>query len=171
MFPYFMAKTGAFLFFTFAVCALAATFAQINPIWIYGPYNPVAISAGSSPTSTWASSKARCVSCPPQWVVFGHTFGFNVFIPALVPLGIVLTGAAYGHLSSNGLPATTEHHVDERPRNAPISTALGIAMISFYGLLWLEGPTTSSPTTSRAPLHDHRVLAGSHLHGPTSPTS
>ena len=49
MYPYFMAKTGAFFFFTFAACALAATFAQINPIWLYGPYNPVSISSGSQP--------------------------------------------------------------------------------------------------------------------------
>ena len=41
MYPYFMAKTGAFFFFIFGALALAATFAQINPIWLYGPYNPV----------------------------------------------------------------------------------------------------------------------------------
>src|ERR1700756_2144055 len=38
MYPYFMAKTGAFFFFTFAAVALASTFVQINPIWLYGPY-------------------------------------------------------------------------------------------------------------------------------------
>jgi ubiquinol-cytochrome c reductase cytochrome b subunit len=32
-----------------------------------------------------------------------------------------------------------EHHINQRPRNAPTRTALGIAMISFYGVLWLEG--------------------------------
>ena len=48
-YPYFAAKTGAFFFFTFAATALAATFAQINPIWLYGPYNPVGISSGSQP--------------------------------------------------------------------------------------------------------------------------
>src|SRR5215475_6455306 len=31
LYPYFLAKTGAFFFFTFAVLALAGTFAQINP--------------------------------------------------------------------------------------------------------------------------------------------
>jgi ubiquinol-cytochrome c reductase cytochrome b subunit len=49
MYPYFMAKTGAFFFFVFAATALAGTFAQINPIWLYGPYNPIAISSGSQP--------------------------------------------------------------------------------------------------------------------------
>ena len=54
MYPYFMVKTGAFFFFVFGVLALLATFAQINPIWQVGPYTPLAISAGSQPTSTWA---------------------------------------------------------------------------------------------------------------------
>src|SRR5215468_5752326 len=49
MYPYFMAKTGAFFFFIFAVLALLSTFAQINPIWLFGPYNPSGITAGSQP--------------------------------------------------------------------------------------------------------------------------
>src|SRR5487761_1255961 len=49
MYPYFMAKTGAFFFFVFGGLALLSTVAQINPIWLYGPYSPVAISAGSQP--------------------------------------------------------------------------------------------------------------------------
>ena len=49
LYPYFMAKTGAFFFFVFGVLALLATLAQINPIWLYGPYNPVAMSSDSQP--------------------------------------------------------------------------------------------------------------------------
>ncbi|HEX4657496.1 MAG TPA: cytochrome b, partial [Streptosporangiaceae bacterium] len=48
-YPYFMAKTGAFFLFIFGALALASTFVQINPIWLYGPYTPVGISAGSQP--------------------------------------------------------------------------------------------------------------------------
>src|SRR6202451_1433836 len=47
MCPYFMAKTGAYFFFIFGILALAGATAQINPVWLYGPYNPVAMSAGS----------------------------------------------------------------------------------------------------------------------------
>ncbi len=96
MYPYFMVKTGAFFFFMFGALALLSTFAQINPIWLYGPYNPVVdLGRARSPTSTWASWKARCASFPSwTWVVFGHTVAWNVLIPALVPLGLIFTGAA-----------------------------------------------------------------------------
>jgi len=141
MYPYFMAKTGAFFFFTFGALALASTFAQINPIWIYGPYNPLAISAGSQPDFYMGFLEGSLRMMPAwQWVVAGHTFAINVFIPALLPLGIVLTGAALWPFLEQWITGDRrEHHVTDRPRNAPTRTALGIAMVSFYGVLWLEG--------------------------------
>jgi ubiquinol-cytochrome c reductase cytochrome b subunit len=141
MYPYFMAKTGAFFFFTFAAVALAATFAQINPIWLYGPYNPLQISAGSQPDFYMGFLEGALRIMPAwQWVVYGHTFAFNVFIPALVPLGLIMTAAGvWPFLEAWITKDKSEHHVNQRPRNAPTRTGLGIAAISFYGVLWLEG--------------------------------
>ena len=140
-YPYFMAKTGAFFFFVFAVLTLAATFAQINPIWLYGPFNPVAMSAGSQPDFYMGMLEGALRVMPAwQWVFFGHTFAFNVFIPALVPLGLVFTLAAIWPFLEQWVTGDRrEHHVNDRPRNAPTRTALGIAVIAFYGILWAEG--------------------------------
>jgi ubiquinol-cytochrome c reductase cytochrome b subunit len=141
MYPYFMAKTGAFFFFVFAVLTLAATFTQINPIWLYGPFNPVAMSAGSQPDFYMGMLEGALRVMPAwQWVVFGHTFAFNVFIPALVPLGLVFTLAALWPFMEQWVTGDRrEHHVNDRPRNAPTRTALGIGVITFYGILWAEG--------------------------------
>jgi ubiquinol-cytochrome c reductase cytochrome b subunit len=141
MYPYFMAKTGAFFFFTFGALALASTFAQINPVWLYGPYNPVAMSAGSQPDFYMGMLEGALRVFPAwQWVVFGHTFAFNVFIPALLPLGALFTGAAFWPFIEQWVTGDKrEHHVNDRPRNAPTRTALGVAVIAFYGILWAEG--------------------------------
>jgi ubiquinol-cytochrome c reductase cytochrome b subunit len=141
MYPYFMAKTGAFFFFVFATLTLAATFVQINPIWLYGPFNPVAMSAGSQPDFYMGMLEGALRVMPAwQWVVFGHTFAFNVFIPALVPLGLVFTLAALWPFMEQWVTGDRrEHHVNDRPRNASTRTALGIAVITFYGILWAEG--------------------------------
>ncbi|MBO0810374.1 MAG: cytochrome b, partial [Actinobacteria bacterium] len=95
MYPYFMAKTGAFFFFIFAVLALLSTFAQINPIWLFGPYSPSAITAGSQP-DFYMGALEGALRMMPNWVwnVAGHTFAFNEFIPALLPLGIIFGGGA-----------------------------------------------------------------------------
>ncbi|HXB50523.1 MAG TPA: ubiquinol-cytochrome c reductase cytochrome b subunit [Streptosporangiaceae bacterium] len=141
MYPYFMAKTGAFFFFTFAALAIAGTFTQINPIWLYGPFNPVAMSAGSQPDFYMGMLEGALRVMPAwQWVVFGHTFAFNVFIPALLPLGLVFTLAAFWPFLEQWVTGDRrEHHVNDRPRNAPARTAIGIAVITFYGVLWAEG--------------------------------
>jgi ubiquinol-cytochrome c reductase cytochrome b subunit len=140
-YPYFMAKTGAFFFFVFGALTVAATFIQINPIWLYGPFNPVAMSAGSQPDFYMGMLEGALRVMPAwQWVFFGHTFAFNVFIPALVPLGLVFTLAAIWPFLEQWVTGDRrEHHVNDRPRNVPTRTALGISVITFYGILWAEG--------------------------------
>src|SRR4051812_46805087 len=45
--PYYMAKAGGFFFIVFGVCAALGGFAQINPVWLFGPYTPSQVSSGS----------------------------------------------------------------------------------------------------------------------------
>jgi len=141
MYPYFMAKTGAFFFFVFGACAVAAALVQVNPIWLYGPFNPVAISAGSQPDFYMGMLEGALRIMPAwQWVVFGHTFAFNVFVPGLLPLGLLFTGAAVWPFVEQWITGDRrEHHVNDRPRNAPARTALGMAVITGYGIMWAEG--------------------------------
>ncbi|MGH3274536.1 MAG: cytochrome bc1 complex cytochrome b subunit, partial [Streptosporangiaceae bacterium] len=141
MYPYFMAKTGAWFMFIFGGLALLSTFAQINPIWLYGPYNPSAISAGSQPDFYMGILEGSLRMSPSwTWDLAGHTVAWNVLIPALVPLGIIFTGAAlWPFIERWAIGDYHEHHVNDRPRNAATRTAIGMAVIAFYGILWLEG--------------------------------
>ncbi len=140
-YPYFMAKTGAFFFFVFAACAGLATFAQINPIWLFGPYNPAAISAGSQPDfyMGWLEGALRMM---PAWQInaWGHSFDLSVFIAGLLVLGVLMTALAlYPFIEQWVTGDKREHHVLDRPRNAPTRTAVGMAGVTFYGVLWLIG--------------------------------
>ncbi len=141
MYPYFMAKTGAFFFFIFGVLAALSTFAQINPIWLFGPYNPSGITAGSQPDFYMGALEGALRVMPSwSWNVAGHTIPFNVFVPALVPLGIIFGGGAMWPFIERWITGDhREHHVCERPRNAPTRTGIGMATVVFYGVLWLEG--------------------------------
>ncbi|MES9542716.1 MULTISPECIES: ubiquinol-cytochrome c reductase cytochrome b subunit [unclassified Actinomadura] len=140
-YPVFMAKTGAYFLFTFGVLALLGAFAQINPIWLFGPYDPGAISSGSQP-DWYMGVLEGALRIMPNWEVsaWGHTVSFNVLIPALVPLGIVFGGAAAWPFVEQWVTGDKRHHhVNDRPRNAPVRTATGIAAVTFYGLLWVAG--------------------------------
>jgi quinol---cytochrome-c reductase cytochrome b subunit len=141
MYPVFMAKTGAYFLFTFGVTALLGTFAQINPIWMFGPYDPAAISAGSQP-DFYMGFLEGSLRIMPNWEtnLWGHTIPWNVLIPALAPLGVVMTGAALWPWLERWVTGDQrQHHVNERPRNAPVRTAVGMTAVTFYGMLWLAG--------------------------------
>lgn len=140
-YPVYMAKQGAYFMFTFGVIALLSTFAQINPIWLFGPYDPGAISAGSQP-DFYMGILEGALRIMPNWETsaLGHTVSWNVLIPALVPLGIIFTGAALFPFVERWVTGDHRyHHLVERPRNAPVRTGVGMAAVSFYGLLWLAG--------------------------------
>ncbi|MFG1821917.1 cytochrome bc complex cytochrome b subunit [Microbispora bryophytorum] len=140
-YPAFMIKSGAFFLFTFGVIALLGTFAQINPIWLFGPYTPADISAGSQP-DWYMGFLEGALRLMPSWEInfLDHTVTFSVLIPALVPLGLVMTGLAlYPFLEQWITGDRREHHIADRPRNNPHRTAIGISGMTFYGILWLLG--------------------------------
>jgi quinol---cytochrome-c reductase cytochrome b subunit len=140
-FPYFMAKGGAWFFFIFAALAVLATFAQINPIWLYGPYSPVQISSASQPDFYMGILEGSLRVMPAwEWNFLGHTISFSVLIPAAIPFGIIFTGAAFWPFFEQWATGDRSwHNINDRPRNAPIRTATGMAAVVFYGVLWAEG--------------------------------
>ncbi len=140
-FPYFIAKGTAWFFFIFGALALLATFATINPIWLYGPYTPVAISSASQP-DFYMGILEGALRMMPAWEIsfLGHTLSLSVLIPFALPLTIILGGAALWPFFERWATGDKSwHNVNDRPRNAPIRTATGMAAIVFYGVLWVEG--------------------------------
>jgi len=154
-FPYFMAKGGAWFFFIFAALALVATFAQINPIWLYGPYTPVAISSASQPDFYMGILEGSLRMMPAwEWSFLGHTISFSVLIPFIVPLTVVLGGAALWPFFERWATGDKSYHnVNDRPRNAPIRTATGMAAVTFYGVLWAEGANDVIADKLQIPLY------------------
>jgi ubiquinol-cytochrome c reductase cytochrome b subunit len=140
-YPVFMAKTGAFFLFVTGVTALLATVIQINPVWLYGPYDPTAVSAGSQPDWYLGFLEGALRIMPPAEIsLLGHTIILSVAIPALIVPGVVIGGlAVYPFIEKWVLKDYRFHHTLDRPRNAPTRTGIGMAGITFYGLLWAAG--------------------------------
>jgi ubiquinol-cytochrome c reductase cytochrome b subunit len=140
-YPYFLAKGGAWFFFIFAALALLATFAQINPIWLYGPYSPVQISSASQP-DFYMGILEGALRMMPAWEInfLGHTLSLGVLIPFAVPLTLILGGAAFWPFFEQWATGDKSwHNINDRPRNAPVRTGIGMATVVFYGILWAEG--------------------------------
>jgi len=136
--PVYAAKAGGFFFIVFGVVMLMASFFTINPIWNYGPYDPSPVSAGTQPDwyIGFADGALRLIPPGLEWVIFGHTYSFNILIP-LVGLGLFIgVVLLYPFLEAWVTGDKREHHVLDRPRNAPTRTAIGAAGVTFYAGLW-----------------------------------
>ena len=141
LYPVYMAKAGGFFFVVFGITALIAGLVSINPIWLYGPYTPAQVSAGSQPDwyIGWLDGAVRLT---PNWetTALGHTISWNLLIPALIVPGIMFTLLGlYPWIEAWVTGDKREHHILDRPRNAATRTSLGVMAISFYGILWISG--------------------------------
>ena len=140
-YPVFIAKTTAFMLWVFGVVALMATFFQIDPIWIFGPYSPEEISAGSQP-DWYMGFLEGALRIMPAWEInaFGYTLPMSVIVPALVVPGVLFTGlAVYPFIERWVTGDKATHHLLDRPRDVPPRTAIGVACVTFYGVLWAAG--------------------------------
>jgi ubiquinol-cytochrome c reductase cytochrome b subunit len=139
--PVYMAKAGGFFFVVFGVTALMGALLQINPVWLYGPYNPAEVTAGSQPDwyMGWLEGSVRLMPGFESHF-WGITLSWNLIIPALlIPPAFVTVVALYPFIEGWITGDKREHHLLDRPRNMPTRTGIGAAFITFYGLLWIGG--------------------------------
>jgi ubiquinol-cytochrome c reductase cytochrome b subunit len=105
--------------FTCATLALLGTFAQVNPVWLFGPNQAGSISAGSVP-GWYMGFLDGALRIMPGWEfsVFGQPLTLAVLVP-----GVLVPGAFFTLLAAYPL-------LDRK------LTGIGAAGITFYGLLW-----------------------------------
>jgi ubiquinol-cytochrome c reductase cytochrome b subunit len=141
MAPIYAAKAGGFFFIVFGVTALMGGLLSINPLWKYGPYNPAEVTAGSQPD--WYMGVAEgLMRIFPGWEteIFGVTISWNIIIPSqIMPFVILLGVLFYPFIEAWITGDKREHHLLQRPRNAPNRTAFLVAVMTLYGLLWAGG--------------------------------
>ena len=136
--PIFAAKAGGFFFVVFGVIVLIASFFTINPIWTYGPYDPSPVSAGTQPDWYIGFADGMLRLIPPGWEVvwFNHTYSFNIIVITVILIAFLAIVATYPFVEAWITGDKREHHIAERPRNAPTRTAIGAAGVTFYAILW-----------------------------------
>jgi ubiquinol-cytochrome c reductase cytochrome b subunit len=141
MLPVYMAKAGGFFFMVFGVTALMGGLLSINPVWKFGPYDPTKVTAGSQPDwyMGWPDGALRIM---PNWEshVFGHPISWNILLPIQVlPILMFTVVLLLPFLEAWISGDKREHHLLQRPRDAPTRTAFLAALMTIYGLFWAAG--------------------------------
>ncbi|QKV94827.1 ubiquinol-cytochrome c reductase cytochrome b subunit [Streptomyces sp. NA02950] len=140
LWPVYVAKSGGFFFLVFAITTLMSAIATVNPIWAYGPYVPYQVSTDAQPDWYMGFSEGL-IRLMPGWEInlWGHTLVLGVFIPLMIFPMVLLVIWLYPFLEAWVTGDKREHHLNERPRNAPTRTAFGAAWVALYVVLLIGG--------------------------------
>ena len=141
--PVYVAKAGGFFFIVFGVIMVISTFFTINPIWNYGGYDPSPVSAGTQPDwyIGWLDGALRLAPTGMEFMIGEYTVSMNILIPLTVSLLFLALVAIYPFIENWVTGDKREHHMLDRPRNAPTRTAIGAAGVMFYAVLWAGAST------------------------------
>ncbi|MBU6264920.1 MAG: cytochrome bc complex cytochrome b subunit [Actinomycetales bacterium] len=153
--PVYVAKAGGFFFIVFGVIMLIAATVTINPVWNYGGYDPSPVSAGTQPDwyIGWADGALRLAPTHLETYWFGYTWSWNILLPIIVLLVFLVLVGAYPFIEKWVTGDEREHHVLDRPRNAPTRTAIGAAGVVFYAVLWAGAATDLLATNFKLSLN------------------
>jgi ubiquinol-cytochrome c reductase cytochrome b subunit len=140
LWPTYAARSIAMGLSVVAVLAFLGGLFQINPVWLYGPYDPATVSTAAQPDwyMGWIEGAMRLF--PPWEVRIGgyslpNQFFPTVLLPGLTFLGLYLWPFVEKRITGD----RAEHHLLERPRDRPWRTALGVGAFTFYTVLFVAG--------------------------------
>jgi ubiquinol-cytochrome c reductase cytochrome b subunit len=153
--PVYVAKAGGFFFIVFGVIMLTSALITINPVWNYGGYDPSPVSAGTQP-DWYIGFLDGALRLTPSFLEFqigDNTWNFNILLPMLVGVGFLGVVAVYPFIEGWITGDKREHHVLDRPRNAPTRTAIGAAGVTFYAVLWAGASTDLIATNFKMSLN------------------
>ncbi|MET7330078.1 cytochrome bc complex cytochrome b subunit [Nonomuraea sp. NPDC005650] len=136
-FPYFAVKNGATALFTMGAIAALATFVRINPVWEHGAYSAGGYVPSAQPFWYYGVLDGAQRLVPPwEITIGGYVLQPGLWIPPLILtvfFGILLL---YPFLERRFTGDGDYHHLLDRPSQAPVRTALGVAVIAFFTVLW-----------------------------------
>ncbi len=140
LWPTYAAKSIGLLLLLTAVLAVLGGLFQINPVWLYGPFEPYSVSAPAQPDwyLGWVEGSLRLF---PPWEIRAGSFMVpNPFFPAVLLPGLTFLGLyLWPFLEARFSGDHGPHELLERPRDRPLRSALGAATLAFYGVLFFAG--------------------------------
>jgi len=126
------------LLFTGGTLVLLGAAAQINPVWLVGPYQPGSISSGAVP-DWYMGFLDGALRVMPAWEVpvAGHPLALGVLIAGLVVPAVFFTCLGLYPLADRWIAGGRPPHGLLPPRAADLAnrTAAGVAGLTFYLLL------------------------------------
>ncbi|MCB0992983.1 MAG: ubiquinol-cytochrome c reductase cytochrome b subunit [Acidimicrobiales bacterium] len=151
--PGFAMKSIGLLFLTAAVITAMGAVFTVNAVWLYGPYEPAAATSFAQP-DWYIGFLEGTVRLFPNWEphIGGHMLPNPFYAAVLLPGIIFTTLFMVPFIERRVTGDRAEHHLLDRPRDAPVRTSLGVAALSLMALLFVGGAQDIVAETSGIPV-------------------
>jgi ubiquinol-cytochrome c reductase cytochrome b subunit len=138
--PGFAMKSIGLMFITAGVLTALGALLHINAVWLYGPYEPAAATSYAQP-DWYVGFLEGSLRLFPPW----ETRAGGLVINQLVYSGVVVPGVIFTAvflapwIERRITGDRREHHLLDRPRDAPGRTASGAAVLALITVLFVGG--------------------------------
>jgi ubiquinol-cytochrome c reductase cytochrome b subunit len=138
--PSFAMKSIGLMFLVAAVITAMGAIFEINAVWLYGPYDSGAATSLAQPDWYVGFLEGSLRLMPPWETRIGGFVINNIFYSGVLIPGIIF-GLLYAVpiLDRRLTKDTDDHHLLDRPRDAPNRTAIGAASITAVTILFIGG--------------------------------
>jgi ubiquinol-cytochrome c reductase cytochrome b subunit len=141
LWPGYALRSGALALSVAAVLVLLGGLVQINPVWLWGPFEPWLATNGAQPDwyLGWLIGALRLM---PGWepAIGDYTLIPNPFFGgALFPLLVFGFLYAWPSLERRWTRDERFHHLLQPPARAPLRTAVGAAFFTLIGVVLVAG--------------------------------
>jgi len=138
LWPAYTVKSLALMAATFGVLLLLGGLVEINPVWLYGPYDPWTVASPAQPDwyVGWLDGALRVA---PPWAIhlFGHTISALLWPGIVLPLGFFGALYAWPFAERRLTGDRAYHELLQLPWQNPLRTSFGVAALTFAGVLLL----------------------------------
>ncbi|MFI9528564.1 cytochrome bc1 complex cytochrome b subunit [Micromonospora rosaria] len=155
LYPSYSLRSLALLAWVLAVLFALGGLVQINPVWLYGPFDPAQATSPAQPDwyVAWGDGALRLF---PPWEIrlAGH------LVPAPFFPGVVLGGVtflalyAWPFLERWCTGDRRAHQLLDRPRDHPIRTGVGVTALTFFAVLVVAAGDDIIARLLRVPVYD-----------------
>ncbi|SBT45813.1 cytochrome bc1 complex cytochrome b subunit [Micromonospora narathiwatensis] len=164
LWPSYTLRTLALFAWVLAVLFALGGLVQINPVWLYGPFEPAQSTSPAQPDwyIAWGDGALRLFP-PWEFRIAGYLVP-GPFFPGVV-LGAVTFLALYAwpFVERLRIRDRRAHQLLDRPRDHPVRLGVGVAALTFYVVLVVAGGDDILARLLRVPVYDllglFRVLA------------
>ena len=142
--PTFAMKSVGLMFLVAGVIAAMGGIFEVNPVWLFGPYDIGAATSYSQPDWYIGFLEGSLRLFPPwETRAFGYMINnivySGVIIPGIIFSGLLMVPWIERRFTRRKDDVDREYHLLERPRDNPHRTAAGAAAIAFVTVLFLGG--------------------------------